>query len=404
MIGRRSSAKRLAWLVLSVGTAFGGAACRDVVAGQSDDLAADLCETLAACTGSCPASVSEPGAVRDGQLDDPAWASLLAYDTRIDCAASCASARKCLDHEPFCSPARNGCEADSDCCRSTVGLALCEGGACCLAAGAPCTQGEEDGCCADAPCAANGRCGGVECTLSRDEVGDDESVCVSSLECCSNRCESGHCVALSCAPLGAACKTDTDCCSQTDADGQIVQPRCDGTTGLCIDDDVSSCDVCQPVEDPALNCCLGQDQFCYVLVDGTSHCGDKTCSPLLGDCSSDGDCCPLGGAPGYCDLTGVPHCAAPLPMCDLVGTACTGDAECCTGLCAAGVCADSNNCAEATCHSGCQLGGPLTPLDVTCGPDPACVSAVCAAQPSCCCQEWGPTCRLLFLTECGACM
>jgi hypothetical protein len=385
-----------------------GASCRDVVAGASNDLVADLCETLAACNGACPPSVEAFQTEREGQLDDDRWTELLKYDTRIDCASTCSSARKCLDYAPFCADPGTGCDANEDCCRSSVGLALCEGadggagsGACCLAPGAQCDVAADDACCEGSPCAANGRCGGVECTLTREDVGDDASACASSFECCSHRCEAGHCVAFTCASLGQQCKVDTDCCSQPNEDGALIQPRCDASLGLCVDPTDDKCDVCVPVDDSKLNCCLGQmdEPFCYVLDDGTSRCGPSDCAPIGAGCSGNADCCD-----GYCDTAGSPHCAPPLTTCSLVGGPCDIDGDCCSGQCSAGLCSATENCAPKECHPACQLGGPLDPLDASCEVDAMCLATVCAAQPACCCQEWGPSCRLKFQQVCGPCM
>ncbi|HTJ83082.1 MAG TPA: hypothetical protein VL400_15280 [Polyangiaceae bacterium] len=371
-------------------------ACRDVVAGSATNLPEELCRTLAECVGACPDDLvsSFEGASEAVRGD------FLELAATVDCTGTCSGAKLCRDHAPICAVAGAPCASDEACCRSAFGLAECSGGACCSALGAPCDDSSE--CCDGATCAANGRCGGVTCTLTQGDVDDeDDARCGSSFECCSHRCADGFCVAATCSSLGEPCEVDADCCSQPGPSG-TVQPQCDGLTHTCVDA-TEACDLCEPVADPAKNCCLASGQVCYVLIDGTSTCGNASCSPIGGDCAGDDDCC-QDDVLTYCDTLGAPHCA-PLPGCGIAGVTCDGPADCCSGLCLGGQCASAESCIPSDCHSACQLGGPLDPANTSdCDVDATCLQAICDASPSCCCQEWGATCRAKYENLCGACL
>jgi hypothetical protein len=77
------------------------------------------------------------------------------------------------------------------------------------------------------------------------------------------------------------------------------------------------------------DCCRGT---CALGASGVPVC---TAAPLAdgSPCTSPADCASgtCGGAP--------PTCGAPAATCKLVGTGCSGDAECCGSLCTAGACA-----------------------------------------------------------------
>ena len=283
------------------------AACRDVLVGDVEDVASELCAILADCEPVDPDCATLAQRFRLEENDD-VIDSFLRHHARQDCLASCSNARACRDTPPICAELTDGCVVESDCCGATEGIGACRTSRCCAPLGAPC-EGPDD-CCGGEAC-VDSHCGEVRCAL-RDET------CARNTDCCSRLCVEGTCAAKTCSDFGESCVAEADCCDErlTCRDGVCSNP-------------IDTCDACLPVSDPDLNCCLATGLVCYVRIDETSFCGpDEPCAQAGVGCGSNGDCCTE-----RCEDSVFPHCCSPS------GTTCEVDVECCEpARCQEGVC------------------------------------------------------------------
>ncbi len=305
--------RRAAIVSLGVATAAVLAgACRDTIAGDSQDVANELCAVLQDCEPIDPDCVEV--AERFSTHSDPDTTDgFLQYHARNDCLVSCSMARSCRDLPPLCDAFGTPCESEIQCCGSTQGIGNCVAGECCAPRGTPCL--ESASCCGGEAC-LDGRCGEERCAL----VGEG---CTRNTDCCSRFCASGACVPRTCSDVGQACLNADDCCPTGGPEGLICNDA-----GVC-DNPPNECNACVPVAEPELNCCIGTETpVCFQRVDGTSFCAaDTPCSPAGVECGSNGDCCT-----GVCDDSFYPHC------CLNEGAACLTTIECCEGLTCNGTC------------------------------------------------------------------
>lgn len=382
-------------------------ACRDLAAGDAVDYAEALCAELERCTGDSACTVDE--ALRASEREPRVVTDYLEFAADADCLAGCRNAKRCLDRAPVCGRAGRSCDADSECCGSSERLGRCEPKSaserrCCGELGARCSNASD--CCGGQECLAVGggaekRCGGFECTTLGGSCG-------SNFECCSRRCESGVCASSTCGSVGEVCTTADDCCIQNTPLGE-QRLECRG--GSC-QPPGTVCVGCDPLD--VSNCCVTQQQVCYEAIDGSSFCGQESCSPQGVACVSDADCCGADGT--VCSRSGVPHCAKPcasvgeLGCCRPAKFDCSVGAQCCSGACIAGSClAVDPGCLPPTCHPPSTIGGPLGPIpNDACAAyddDAACIDAVCKDRPSCCCTAWTLACATDFAArrEKGGC-
>ena len=365
-----------------------------------------LCTKLQDCyangaPASCQARVDGSLAVAAASTRST-WLSSFSQDTCLD---SCASARRCLDLQPVCSPHRASCETAEDCCDFVTGHSDCVGKKCCSARGVRCM--DDDQCCSNAgycdPPDVNHPgdkyCGAVVCRESG-------TACNLDAECCSQVCVNGACGLMICSENGFDCAADTDCCSGHCEADKRCGSTCAPVGGVCHGDG---------------DCCGGAGVACYVPTGADSgFCSACKGAPVGVHCATDADCC----AGLACDRTYFQcsmQCASP-------GAACMNDGECCSGSCVDQTCTQkcseaycaqdadccSGKCLSATCvplcatsgctHDVCTEGAPLA---ASCfAQRDACVSAVCKLDGYCCCGAWDTLC----ITEaaglakvCGAC-
>ncbi len=243
------------------------AACRDVIVGETEDVATELCGVLRACEPVPPACDDIDARFRAARTADVD--AFLLHHASADCLGSCRDARVCRDLPPLCDFAGAPCTSGAACCGSTVGEAACGDGACCHPVGAPCSQGT---CCGDVVCSTSGVCGAIACA----RIGE---TCEENAQCCSRRCTGGACTAKTCGDLGDPCLEDADCCEE----GVVCQGVCVPAPEQCL--------ACVPVAGHASNCCEASGQVCYVNADDTTQCGSAGCLPVGVACGSDEDCC-----------------------------------------------------------------------------------------------------------------
>ncbi len=161
--------------------------------------------------------------------------------------------------------------------------------------------------------------------------------------------------------------------------------------------------MCLPVNvpcSPAVPCCGG---YCDPTYD---ICATPCVAPDMA-CTTDGDCCS-----GTCDAA---HHTCTNVCSDAYCDPTLKGADCCSGTCVKGTCAPQ--CVAPACdHPVCLEGGPLydaqavppeTPPSDCQGESAACVAAVCALDPYCCCTAWDSICiadvAREALTPGGAC-
>ncbi len=244
---------------------------------------------------------------------------------------------------------------------------------------------------------------GVDGSTTDPEVGSpgtctllaSGAACATGAECCSNQCVGGTCNGMACVLADVACTHGFDCCSGTCAGSKCVgSARGDGgggTTGggACLSP-AAACSASNA-------CCSG---LCEPVTGmaGVVQCLDA-CKGNGVACAKAQDCCSLGCNGGVCGPT----------KCTVEGDSCTGNVDCCSGICAADhKCAiDSANstCRPTgeTCNSGPQSGCCLaTPTDDLCDktvnpprcglPPAACrgTTATCAADADCCSGHCDP--------------
>lgn len=264
--------------------------------------------------------------------------------------------------------------------------------------------------------------------------------CTKPLECCSNLCEGGKCVATAsvCTSNGDACTTGTQCCSATCTGGKCQgNATCQGPGATCakgFDCCAGTCNGGKCVAPPATGdggtaagACLVPEADCTA----SASCCSGRCEPVTGKagvikctdaCKANGvpcaraqDCCSLGCFGGVCANK----------ICVLNKGACNGNAECCSGICGADkTCAidEVNSRCRPTgesCNTGPQQGCCLaTPDNDLCDktqepkrcmlPPTACkaTSATCASDADCCsgfCDPGTKTCSTKCSPSAGKC-
>jgi len=196
----------------------------------------------------------------------------------------CVEVRRCADSGGFCFN-------DLDCCEGRCILESCvaecaevekpcvNNSQCCSA---NCNQGVCDyvdlgGSCEVSISCRKGFCRDGKCSLAR--VNDK---CETSADCASNNCHissSGSGIGFcECASLLGACQEKNDCCG--------LLATCVG--GSCVE--VKQPKQCLPIYEKCIfsqDCCSGD---CHYYSTGKTEC---KCSPLLGQCQSQSDCCGL---------------------------------------------------------------------------------------------------------------
>jgi hypothetical protein len=367
--------------------------CNDIVAGDRASVAQQLCKQLGDCYGEdlYPCDGME-NTLREA-TDEQREAFLGGYSEDV-CLGTCPGSLACLDSEPYCK--RSGsCAQDEACCKWSLGLSACEGGACCAPRGVACTGPDALECC-DAEC-LNGYCGGQACIL----VGEE---CRRHDECCSRRCEDGTCAAKTCADLGEACVSDDDCCNPPSGvvASQDVSAVCDRNAGVCVLGGGTCADAgqaCDP-NGTGVPCCGELGLACAPGLDG-GICGAAGCTGPGIDCAYDGQCC----ADLICDYTlGAPRCAAKPLVCGKAGDACDPTAnDCCPGReCNDGICSEvtSNVCSPGACHDPELVGGAMAVGACQGSPDACCVDLVAQSDSFCRCIAWDLLCAEKAKTEC----
>ena len=389
---RSSSEPRLqtlaAFAALGVGVMLAAGACRDVVAGDSVDAAAELCERLSACFPDAPscdelASELSQAPTADRQTSLASFGKLQCLD------GGCGESRSCLDLPAFCETQGAPCEGRLDCCDWSYGLAACgASGKCCKTDGASCSSDEE--CCAG-ECLRVAEdistCGGVLCK----KVGAD---CDSAAECCTGHCLDGSCSLLDCFQRDEACETTDQCCReevQLD-DNVLVVVQLECNDGICSLPAQPACaQANQPCDPLGAGCCEGQGS-CQSLGDGLPVC--STCAPALFECSQDADCCS-----GRCLEAVNGNVCAALDCVD--EGSCQLPTDCCNGICEFEA-ADVGNCSAClkSCHNPCDAGGALKP---NCeGLNPSAFNQVLQNDAVCECQ-WDGICAAQYAELAGTC-
>ncbi|MGH2532677.1 MAG: hypothetical protein ACRDJW_10280 [Thermomicrobiales bacterium] len=343
-------------------------------------------QRTADCGCACPdITCPNPGEVLNPETclcegGDPCACTRLPINEFCQDHAECCSGL-CQEESCACKSA-GGCACDFECC----GVCGPDGACVCSPAGGTCVRGGgNEGCCAPAVCGEESRC----CLLDAIEGFGDP--CTADDECCSRVCEGGVCRSCreeggscaagelccrgncgpegtcSCTPPTGACSSSFDCCFGADCiAGLCCLPTAierPGDPGVCPECCSGVCDGegCRCIPDGGA-CDAVTGAFCC---SGSSDCvGGRCCSRHGGGCAAAADCCNAdracvggrccigqGGSPGQCDdpasgaaalcceglgCSGFFCCAPP-------GGACTpgrtpGDRECCSGICANGVC------------------------------------------------------------------
>ncbi|NUO52772.1 MAG: hypothetical protein HOV80_28335 [Polyangiaceae bacterium] len=375
--------------VLSVG-GFSVAACGDLIAGDHDDVTAQLCKQLSDCYGDAEfpcAGMEATFRSASAEVRD----DFLSAFNREDCLDSCPRSLACLDREPYCQKG-GACTDEHDCCNWSLGLSACGGddSRCCAPRGVAC-QGDDD--CCDAAC-DRGFCGGFACTT----VGQP---CERAESCCTRRCEEGTCAAKLCSNLGDPCKSDDDCCNPPNGGPVTVasEPPVAGCEqGTCVLKLGGECapagSPCNPTAAPETGACCGA---CVAGIDDLGICSDvEGCFGPGLDCSFDGQCC----ADLVCDYSlGEPMCASkPFAECGKAGDACMSDGDCCAGR----LCSNESTCTEVQapectatsfCHSPCEVGAAMLPGSCAdMGPAGQCVDDIILADSFCGCIAWDFLC------------
>lgn len=361
----------------------------------------DLCELLVACYD-FPACSQHVGGSLDGASASQRTAWLVAFSDE-NCLLKCTSARKCLNIEPVCEDAGQGCSVPEQCCGFLDGQASCDQVNCCKPSGIPCETTEE--CCGGLECdPETATCGGVVCRPANAFCQDDaqcctkacrdfkcaENICAQEGEaceepgtpCCDGKC--GPNQRCGCANEGELCDLDGDCCNSPEAPLKLsCEPGPNG--GVC------TSAVCTPDELP----CQLDDDCCSTNCDDNLFVCTQGCSTAGVDCQVDEECCS-----GRCGEGGQCECSTEF---------CTQSPDCCEvtpgqndGKCYGGACHPA--CAPKSCdHNVCGTGAPLDPTDPNCSPasTPDCVSKVCAGDEYCCCNGWDQHCVDDAVALCG---
>jgi len=332
-----------------------------------------------------------------------------------DCCSGNCSGGRCV--EP-CVPNGLGCDTPGECCSLVCNAGVCGG---CIQNGALCTDGDSccSGICAQGVCAGPCQPNGAACQAPAD--------------CCSGGCNGGVC-GPACVPDGVACDPQTPCCA-----GVCESGFCGAAT--CSHGECETGDRLSPACSPCVANVCAADPFCCqvawddLCVDGAAQiCGScGSCTPNGLACNTNTDCCsancdgglcaaPMGCPHGPCELgppllPGCSSCTAAvcgvLPSCcqtgwtsacvaqaeqscgldcggcNELGTACNVGADCCSGTCTGGVCADAcapdgsdcsvgSDCCSQSCNGG-VCGAACAPVGGACGFGTPCCSGTCVS-------------------------
>jgi hypothetical protein len=168
------------------------------------------------------------------------------------------------------------------------------------------------------------------------------SLCRSTKDCCSNRCEQGYCLPSgACQAPGAACTARGTCCSERcEPSGRSGALTC---TQFC-QADGTPCD--SPSDCCSLGCnggmcggalCTTSGQPCGVDSQCCSaRCAGGRCAPEPAACLPTGEGCDADGGgmaccTGFCNRTG--RCDLGSGACREASSPCNGDFDCCLGKC-----------------------------------------------------------------------
>ena len=314
----------------------------------------------------------------------------------ICCTTACSSGCETCNlpgQEGICAPVPEGNAPGraSDCERSNVGSCgqdgTCNGQGECrkYPDNTPCGQGA----CTGAQVVGAKQCKGGACVVSPDQTcapfrcdaitSSCLTECINDTQCAPGRsCENGSCGKK---PVGLACKANSECDSNTCADGVCCNTACNGACVTC--SDPTALGQCVPakkgVDDPHKLCAKTDVPTCgfsgqcnglgscaryeagTVCVAGSCAGGSFMPSAV---CNTQGSCV-LGAAitcaPFSCEnnacrteCTTNSHCVAPATCnngsCGKrgVGQACSGAAQCGSGFCTDGV------CCEEPCDGKCK--------------------------------------------------
>jgi len=316
------------------------------------------------------------------------------------------------DGTSTCTPAGSLCSniAGEECCERMLCRMACDGrrrcveAAGCFPVGDACTT--SDDCCSRQCDSATRRC---VSPISCQSLG---TFCNFDSECCDGRCLNGTCqpAPLVCPWIGSPCSTNT--CAG-DPDCECCPPLvCDAATGTCQEAEGERPNGCLTDADCPDGVCV--NGLCDNSGDGIAcvpdgnPCDDFTICCSGSNCPSSGICggadeppaecftdadCPSGSVcnAGFCELT---------MMCLPIGSSCTTEFDCCTGICRQGTCSDKcapgltpctshSECCTFFCRDdglcqpdGCLLDGELCFTDNDCC-DGSCVNGICSLGPNC---------------------
>lgn len=255
-------------------------------------------------------------------------------------------------------------------CRGSAGSAICDAQGNLITCNSDATIKTKDACASRLLCQIGlqaKRCavcepGEFRCAGKTLEVCATDGMSYSALETCETErlCNkvAGTCTSLLCAPNKFSC--DSNILSRCSADGTRFESQTPCGSGSC-DAVGGQCDTCVPgqkkCEGAALLTCsaTGQGFTSSNCASGTKCIGAGQCAA----CGSDGDCsamtsgCKVGlcGAGGTCTTGNAAD-----------GTQCTTAASK-PGMCAAGVCRCTPQCANKQCgDDGCGTGGQCPSL------------------------------------------
>lgn len=309
-------------------------------------------------TTGCPAGQTCEGGTCVAMTGDGSVCS--PCSSGADCAGGA-----CLGYPDGAGYCGRNCASSADCggdmCVNVTGI----GGQCVRVSGSTfsCTGGS-GGCTSDSQCGATQRCNTATgaCEARPTTGGPIGADCGAAVDCQSGLCFAGRCsqscdwlnptscpggyycsgeatgscggsgVCLPGAPgagaLGAACGTATDCSSLYCASGVCSTPCIPGGAAGCADGY-----SCQVGSVPGCGSCQQSGQLGDPC-DVNEECTSRICAVLTGD----GFCSQLCEGAGSCptgfsclDAGGVSVCA---PDSGGLGTACTENADCLSGICA----------------------------------------------------------------------
>ena len=274
---------------------------------------------LAVATSACGENVDFASGVDSGAPDGGAAADdrddrpLDATTAARDAALDGAGRGPCLGG--FGPDAAGGpCRENGSMCRSTRDCCSgrCEQGYC-LPSGACAAPGVA---CSTRSSCCSGRCeplGRSGALACTQYCQADGTRCADPSDCCSLGCNGGTCGGSLCETSGAPCAGDSQCCS-----AQCNGNRCAPAPTSCL----ATGEGCG--DESGVKCCSG---FCNART-GRCDLGPGGCRETSSPCNVDGDCCR-----GQClrDPQGVDVCTAP---CLADGQDCNSNGDCCDGVCA----------------------------------------------------------------------